>query len=87
MSRLELVTGLCMGGEITALRWRDLDITDKTISTHFPVWVRAAGIVGVDLISLAGKWSHFALLETIKGYQNKEIEPPGGEQCSRPVAL
>ncbi len=26
-------------------------------------------------------------VETIKGYQNKEIEPPGGEQCSRPVAL
>ena len=57
------------------------------LSAHFPVWVRAAGIVGEGLISLAGKWSHFALLETIKGYQNKEIEPPGGEQCSRPVAL
>ena len=68
MFHLELVTGLCMG-EITALRWRALDITDKTISAHFPVWVRAAGIVGVGLFSLAGEWSHFALLETIKEYQ------------------
>lgn len=42
------------------------------------VWVRATGIVGVGQLSLAGEWSHFALLETMKGYQNEGIEPPGG---------
>lgn len=42
------------------------------------VWVRATGIVGVGQLSLAVEWSHFALLETMKGYQNEEIEPPGG---------
>ena len=31
--------------------------------------------------------AYFALLETIKGYQNEEIEPLGGEQRSRRVAL
>ena len=31
--------------------------------------------------------TYFALLETIKGYQNEEIEPLGGEQRSRRVAL
>ena len=34
-----------------------------------------------------GEWSHFALLGTIKGYHGKDTEPPGGEQCSRRVAL
>ena len=51
-------------------------------SARFPVWVavwvRATGIVGVGQLSLAVEWSHFALLETMKGYQNEEIEPPGG---------
>ena len=41
------------------------------------VWVNATGIVGVGQLSLAVEWSHFALLETMKGYQNEEIEPPG----------
>ena len=31
--------------------------------------------------------AYFALLETIKRYQNEEIEPLGGEQRSRRVAL
>ncbi|MFQ9028557.1 MAG: hypothetical protein ACLR54_02060 [Oscillospiraceae bacterium] len=31
--------------------------------------------------------TYFALLETMKGYQNEGIEPPGGAQCSRRVAL
>ena len=31
--------------------------------------------------------TYFALLETIKRYQNEEIEPLGGEQRSRRVAL
>lgn len=31
--------------------------------------------------------THFALLETMKGYQNEEIEPLGGEQRFRQVAL
>ena len=31
--------------------------------------------------------AYFALPETIKRYQNEEIEPLGGEQRSRPVAL
>ena len=31
--------------------------------------------------------AYFALLETMKGYQNEGIEPPGGAQCSRQVAL
>ena len=73
MFHLELVTGLCMG-EITALRWRAFDITNKTISAHFPVWVRAAGIVGVGLFSLAGEWSYFALLETIRGIAGSAFE-------------
>ena len=47
----------------------------------------ATGIVGVGQLPLAGEWSHFALLETMKGYQNEGIEPPGGAQCSRRVAL
>jgi len=51
------------------------------------VWVRATGIVSVGQLSLAVEWSHFALLETMKGYQNEGIEPPGGAQCSRQVAL
>lgn len=51
------------------------------------VWVSTTGIVGVGQLPLAVEWSHFALLETIKGYQNEGIEPPGGAQCSRQVAL
>ena len=51
------------------------------------VWVRATGVVGVGQLSLAVEWSHFALLETMKGYQNEGIEPLGGVQCSRQVAL
>ena len=31
--------------------------------------------------------AYFALPETIKRYQNEEIEPSGGAQCSRQVAL
>lgn len=31
--------------------------------------------------------AYFALLETMKRYQNEEIEPPGGAQCSRRAAL
>ena len=31
--------------------------------------------------------AYFALLETIKRYQNEEIEPPDGAQRSRRVAL
>ena len=31
--------------------------------------------------------TYFALLETIKRYQNEEIEPLGGEQRPRRVAL
>ena len=61
------------------------------LSEHFhvwvTVWVRATGIVGVGQLSLAVEWSHFALLETMKRYQNEGIEPPDGEQCSRRVAL
>ena len=51
------------------------------------VWVSTAGSAGVGQLSLAVEWSHFALLETMKGYQNEEIEPLGGAQCSRQVAL
>jgi hypothetical protein len=51
------------------------------------VWVSAAGSTGVGQFLLAGEWSHFALLETIKGYQKEDIEPPGGAQCSRRAAL
>ena len=51
------------------------------------VWVSTAISNGVGQLSMAGEWSHFALLETIKRYQNEDIEPPGGEQCSRRVAL
>ena len=42
------------------------------LSEHFrvwvTVWVRAAISSGVGQFSLAREWSHFALLETIKGY-------------------
>ena len=34
-----------------------------------------------------GMVTHFALLKTIKRYQSEGIEPPGGAQCSRQVAL
>ena len=98
MFYLELVSGL-RKGELTALLWSDLDIADKTISVrssfalsaYFRVWVRVwvstAGSAGVGQFLLAGEWSHFALLETIKWYHGKDTEPPDGEQCSRRVAL
>lgn len=42
----------------------------------FPVRVSAAISSGVGQFATAGEWSYFALLETIKGYQNEDIEPP-----------
>ena len=38
--------------------------------------VSAAISSGVGQFATAGEWAYFALLETIKGYQNEDIEPP-----------
>ena len=42
---------------------------------RFPVLVSAAISSGAGQFATAGEWSYFALLETIKGYQNEDIEP------------
>ncbi|MEE1450892.1 MAG: hypothetical protein UF234_05695, partial [Oscillospiraceae bacterium] len=58
---------------------------------RFPVWVKvwvnAAKSSGVGQLLAGRKSFHFALLETMKGYLAKSVEPPGGERLSRQTAL